>query len=106
MPQSTDIKAMNTEIEKLTEKIMENEARLLVPGFRAGVKNMEIFLFIILMTKLMNDAKNDLRQNSSEHLDTFGFANELLYADDTLFTDTHGGVAQKYMDRGVGNTVC
>ena len=56
------------------------------------------FSLLILVTVLMSDAKNDLRLNCSENLDTSGFVNELLYADDTLLIDTHGGVVQQYMD--------
>ena len=54
------------------------------------------FLFVIIMTVLIHDARAELRERSGKqpHNERLG---EILYADDTLLVDTHGGVAEEYM---------
>ena len=54
------------------------------------------FLFVIVMTVLIHDARAELsvRSGKQPHNTCLG---EILYADDTLLVDTHGGVAEEYM---------
>ena len=55
------------------------------------------FLFIILMTIIMGDAKRKLSQQSCQLADQIP-VHDLLYADDTLLIDVYGHNIQKYMD--------
>ena len=54
------------------------------------------FLFVIVMTVRMHEVTAALQQRSGKqpHNECPG---EILYADDTLLVDTHGGVAEEYM---------
>ena len=54
------------------------------------------FLFVIIMTVLIHDARAKLsvRSGKQPHNKCLG---EILHADDTLLVDTHGGVAEEYM---------
>ena len=54
------------------------------------------FLVVIPMTVLIHDARAELsvRSGKPSHNECLG---EILYADDTLLVDTHGGVAEEYM---------
>lgn len=54
------------------------------------------FLFVIFMTVLIHDARIELHKRSGKqpHNECLG---EILYADDTLLVDSHGGVANEYM---------
>ena len=54
------------------------------------------FLFGMLMTVLIADAKADLKQ-SGVNLRSVTLANELLYADDTLLIDSSHDAVGKYM---------
>ena len=54
------------------------------------------FLFVILMTILISDAKQELRDQVGIGELPFGIE-ELLYADDTLLIDTDGQRASEYM---------
>ncbi|CAE8632912.1 unnamed protein product [Polarella glacialis] len=55
------------------------------------------FLFGMLMTVLIKDAKKEL-EDSGVQLSTSTHVNELLYADDTLLIDTDSNVVQSYME--------
>jgi hypothetical protein len=55
------------------------------------------FLFAIVMTMLMHDAKHDLAQRGSGVPDDL-FATELLYADDTLIVDVDSSRAELFMN--------
>ena len=54
------------------------------------------FPFVIVTTVLIHDARAELsvRSGKQPHNKCLG---EILYADDTLLVDTHGGVAEEYM---------
>ena len=56
------------------------------------------FLFVIMMTVLMADAKKDLQDIHDVQLDTDFICHEIIYADDTLLIDCFGENLQKYMD--------
>ena len=56
------------------------------------------FLFIIMMTVLMNDAKHDLVTKHGIELARDLVCHECLYADDTLLIDVHGSNLQLYME--------
>ena len=56
------------------------------------------FLFVILMTVLMHDARRELERTSGNVLASGGLVHDLLYADDTLLIDARGDVAQAYME--------
>ena len=56
------------------------------------------FLFSILMSVLILDAKDDLEMKYGIELSSQIGMHELLYADDTLLIDIHGISLQKYMD--------
>ena len=55
------------------------------------------FLFGMLVTVLITDARNLLAQSGVDLSSSLGIS-ELLYADDTLLVQTDAAVAQKYMD--------
>ena len=54
------------------------------------------FLFVIVMTALIHDARAELSERNGKQPHNKRFC-EILYADDTLHVDTHGGVAEEYM---------
>lgn len=56
------------------------------------------FLFVIVMTVLMTDAKVKLREELGVELATDLIANELLYADDTLIVDVSNEAVTQYME--------
>ena len=67
---------------------------------RAGICQgcpLSPFLFSILMTVLISDAKNKL-ETQGVRLSTNVLTNELLYADDTLIVDTDRDNVQRYME--------
>ncbi len=55
------------------------------------------FLFVIVMTVLLRDAKQTLA-NQGVVLSTDCLVNELVYADDTLLIDVDDGTVQQFMD--------
>ena len=56
------------------------------------------FLFVIMMTVLMNDAKHDLVTSHGAELAQDIVCHECLYADDTLLIDVYGNNLQLYME--------
>ncbi len=56
------------------------------------------FLFIILMSVLMTDARRLLQERNDINLSADLPLHELLYADDTLLIDTYGPHLQEFMD--------
>ena len=56
------------------------------------------FLFIIMMTVLMADARRDLEAICNIKLSEDMVCHECLYADDTLLIDVPGSNLQKYME--------
>ena len=58
---------------------------------------MSPFLFTIVMTVLIKDARRLLRDNHGVVFDQSLVVHELLYADDTLLMDTSGGAVEFYM---------
>ncbi len=55
------------------------------------------FLFVVLMTVLLQDAKKDL-QDRGVILSSSCLCNELVYADDTLLIDVDDGAIEQFMD--------
>ena len=51
-------------------------------------------LFVIVMNVLITDARVNLRQKIGNDID---LVSEVLFADDTLIVDEHGGLAEQYM---------
>ena len=56
-----------------------------------------ISVLTVAMTVLMNDAKKDLADEGVQ-LGRDCFANDLIYADDTLLIDVNGKVLEKLMN--------
>ena len=56
------------------------------------------FLFVIMLTILMMDAKQDLLDMHGVNLDAECICHEVIYADDTLLIDVFGSNLQTYMD--------
>ena len=55
------------------------------------------FLFVILMTVLIHDAVREMADGGATHCPD-QVVGEILYADDTLLVDLHGGRAEEYMN--------
>ena len=55
------------------------------------------FLFVIMMSVLMSDAKESLQSKHNIQLSPNLVCHEVLYADDTLLIDIHGSNLQLYM---------
>ena len=59
---------------------------------------LSFFLFVMVMTVLLQDAKSKMQQDSDTNLATSLLVNELVCADDTLPIDLRGDVLQKFME--------
>ena len=59
------------------------------------------WLFVIMLTVLMHDARRELERTSKNAVASGGLVHDLLYADDNLLIDARGHVAQTYMEAAV-----
>ena len=55
------------------------------------------FLFVIMMTVLLQDAKGQMMKKNSAQFSTEYFVNELVYADDTLLIDVDPDTLHAFM---------